>query len=93
MIWIVEGEGFAVRNLGRLFAASCEKNLDRAIPLLTDELARLVAIGFSDMQARSELLPNLPPEIQRSIKRKAQRRHQSLRRSRGNFCAKLGCSG
>lgn len=37
--WIVEGEGFGTRTLGRLFAWQYNRNLDRAVPLLQKEMA------------------------------------------------------
>jgi hypothetical protein len=38
LVWIVEGEGFGVSTLGRLFAAIYKRNLERAIPLLISEM-------------------------------------------------------
>ena len=38
LIWVVEAKGFGVSVFGRLFAKIYSKNLDRAIPLLIDEL-------------------------------------------------------
>ena len=38
LIWIVEGEGFGVSVFGRLFAKIYNKNLNKAIPLLIDEI-------------------------------------------------------
>lgn len=38
LIWIIEAEGFGVSVIGRLFAKVYSKNLDRAIPLLVEEM-------------------------------------------------------
>jgi hypothetical protein len=38
LIWIVEAKGFGLSLLGRLFAKIYSKNLDRAIPLLVQEI-------------------------------------------------------
>ena len=38
LIWIVEAGGFGVSVFGRLFAKIYSKNLDRAIPLLIEEM-------------------------------------------------------
>ena len=38
LTWVVEGHGFGVSVLGRLFAKVYSKNLDKAIPLLIDEM-------------------------------------------------------
>jgi hypothetical protein len=38
LTWVVEAEGFGVSVFGRLFATVYNKNLDRAIPLLIDEM-------------------------------------------------------
>lgn len=38
LTWVVEGRGFAVSVLGRLFARVYQRNLDRAIPRLVEEL-------------------------------------------------------
>ena len=40
--FIVDGEGFAVKVFGRLFAAIYARNLDRAIPRLIAELEPIV---------------------------------------------------
>ncbi|HEX9940942.1 MAG TPA: SRPBCC family protein [Thermoanaerobaculia bacterium] len=36
--WIVEAEGFGVSVFGRLFAKIYSKNMDRAVPLLIEEM-------------------------------------------------------
>ena len=38
LIWIVEAEGLGVSVFGRLFAGIYSKNLDKAIPLLIEEV-------------------------------------------------------
>jgi hypothetical protein len=38
LTWVVAGEGFGVSVFGRLFAKIYAKNLDRAIPLLIEEM-------------------------------------------------------
>jgi hypothetical protein len=38
LTWVVEAEGFGVSVLGRLFAKIYRKSLDRAIPLLIQEM-------------------------------------------------------
>lgn len=38
LVWVVEGSGFAVSVFGRLFAKIYSRNLDRAIPLLIEEM-------------------------------------------------------
>jgi hypothetical protein len=38
LTWVVEGEGFGVSVIGRLFAKIYSKSLDRAIPLLIEEM-------------------------------------------------------
>ena len=38
LIWIVEAKGFGVSVLGRLFAKIYNRNLDKAIPLLINEI-------------------------------------------------------
>jgi hypothetical protein len=38
LIWVVEGEGFGVSVFGKLFAKVYNKNLDRAIPALVEEM-------------------------------------------------------
>jgi hypothetical protein len=38
MTWVIEGNGFAVSVIGRLFAKIYSKNLDRAIPLLVAQM-------------------------------------------------------
>lgn len=40
LTWIVEGEGFGTSVFGRLFAAAYNRQLDRAIPALMDEMNR-----------------------------------------------------
>jgi len=40
LTWIVEAEGFGMSWLGRLFAKVYSKDLDRAIPALTDSMRR-----------------------------------------------------
>ena len=41
LIWIVEGGGLGVSVLGRVFAKVYNKNLDRGIPLLIEEIKAL----------------------------------------------------
>lgn len=41
LIWIVGAEGFGASIIGKLFAAIYNKNLDRAIPNLTNEMKAL----------------------------------------------------
>ena len=38
LTWIVEGEGLGISILGKLFARIYNKNLDRAVPLLIEEM-------------------------------------------------------
>ena len=38
LVWVIEGDGFGVSILGRLFARIYSMNLDKAIPLLIDEM-------------------------------------------------------
>ncbi len=38
LTWVVEAKGFGVSVFGRLFAKIYSKNLDRAIPLLVEEM-------------------------------------------------------
>ena len=38
LTWVIEAEGFGVSVFGRLFAKIYSKNLDRAIPLLIQEM-------------------------------------------------------
>jgi hypothetical protein len=38
LTWVIEGRGFGVSFFGRLFAKVYSKNLDRAIPLLLEEM-------------------------------------------------------
>jgi hypothetical protein len=38
LTWVIEAEGFGVSVLGRLFAKIYRKSLDRAIPLLIEEM-------------------------------------------------------
>lgn len=40
LTWVIEAEGFGVSTIGRLFAMIYARNLDRAIPILVDELGR-----------------------------------------------------
>jgi hypothetical protein len=39
LTWVVESSGFGVSIFGRLFAKIYSKNLDRAIPLLVEEMS------------------------------------------------------
>ncbi|MBI4430043.1 MAG: SRPBCC family protein [Ignavibacteriales bacterium] len=38
LVWVVEGEGFSVSFLGKLFAFIYNRNLNKAIPRLVDEM-------------------------------------------------------
>lgn len=38
LTWVIEAKGFGVSVIGRLFAKIYSKNLDRAIPLLVEEM-------------------------------------------------------
>jgi hypothetical protein len=38
LTWIIEGEGFGVSVIGKLFAKVYNKNLDKAIPALVEEM-------------------------------------------------------
>ena len=38
LTWVIEGNGFGVSVIGRLFAKIYSKNLDRAIPLLVEQM-------------------------------------------------------
>ena len=38
LVWVIEGDGFGVSIFGRLFAKIYSMNLDKAIPLLIEEM-------------------------------------------------------
>jgi len=39
--WIIEGEGIGASTIGRVFAWQYQRNLDKAIPLLQQEISSL----------------------------------------------------
>jgi hypothetical protein len=41
LIWVVEGEGFGVSVFGKIFASVYQRNLNKAIPLLIEEMNAL----------------------------------------------------
>ncbi len=41
LIWVVDGEGFGVKAIGRLFSKIYSRNLDRGIPLLVQEISEI----------------------------------------------------